>query len=613
MMMLLVVVFASLVPYLFVNMGWPDGRKVFMGDAGSTLLGFLLGWSLISLSHPQHARLAPVDVLWCVALPVMDTLGVMIRRIRQGRSPFAADRQHVHHLLIDAGFAPQMALVAIVIAAGALVAVGYALRGVPVLLNFAVFAAILMLYITSLQALLQVHRKLLTRLRRSGPVANGGAATGGLPATAMNRRRGDRAIAVVSGNENPVRAMETAQISGDAPLKTLCVLAAPPDAISLAPITRQLIRDHRFQSTVCVTDKPANDTEEVLQFFDIRPDVRFDSDTNDNPAEGTTATLARMMQLISDVQPKVILVAGNQCVILAASLAAYYSKVPLVVVNVENNGHSDCAEANEGGRRIVQALAAMHVVANESIGHRLRSQGIPGERVLVNGDLGAGTLRTVLEHLRGNPSRSSELSARFPFLRDRSPLLLAETTLGREEDRRHLVTALEMVARRRPDVDIIWPVNTSDVSASAAVLALRPFANVHLMEVPDYLQWVHLLDRAYLVLTDNVSLAEGQVLGKPIIFIHDELNEEYGTDFGGRAAGATPVATAGRVLTLLTEDAAYKAMCELQKPHDLPPEFDCQDLLEALAGMCLQAAPAPHNAFSHVAGDYGVKRVREAS
>src|SRR6478672_5679788 len=73
-MLLLQVLFASLIPYLFVNLGWPDGRKIFMGDAGSTLIGFLLGWSLVFLSHCGIERFAPADALWCVALPVMDTL-----------------------------------------------------------------------------------------------------------------------------------------------------------------------------------------------------------------------------------------------------------------------------------------------------------------------------------------------------------------------------------------------------------------------------------------------------------------------------------------------------------------------------------------------------------
>lgn len=613
MMLVLVVVFASLIPYLCVNLGWPDGRKVFMGDAGSTLLGFVLGWSLISLSHPQQARLAPVDVLWCVALPVLDIFGVMVRRMRQGRSPFDADRQHLHHLMIDAGLGPRATLVAIVLAASALVGVGYGLRGVPVLLNLAVFVAFLAAYVTWLPALLGGHRRLAGRLRRGRDDAAMPVAAGLPSMEAANfddTAHGDRQPATAIAFGARPQALSP---SGQAPVKTLCVLAALPDAVGLAQITRQLIRDQRFQSSVCVADMPASQTEEMLRFFGIQADFRLDAECNDNPADVTSANLAQLMRLIGQVQPDVILVTGNQCVVLAASLAAYYSKVPLVVVNGDNNGHAGSSDANEGGHKIVQALAAMHVVANERIGQRLRCEGIPGERVLVNGDTGAGTLRTVLEQLRRDPTRGDALSARFPFLRDRSPLLLAVSMQGRDEDRRHLVTALEMVARRRPDVDIIWPVSASDGSTDAAEIALRPFANVHLMEVPDYLEWVHLLDRAYLVLTDNQSLAEGRVLGKPVIFIHDEANEDYAVDSAGRAAGIGPVATAGRVLTLLSEDAAYRAMCELQKPQDLPAEADCQEVLEALAGICQPPAPVHHKTVSAPAEDYAEQRVREAS
>ncbi|MDQ3057873.1 MAG: undecaprenyl/decaprenyl-phosphate alpha-N-acetylglucosaminyl 1-phosphate transferase [Pseudomonadota bacterium] len=324
-MLLLVLVFAALVPYLCVNLGWPDGRKVFMGDAGSTLLGFVLGWSLIALSHTQQARLAPADVLWCVALPVMDTFGVMFRRLRQGRSPFSPDRQHVHHLLIDAGFSPKVTLVLIVLAASALAGLGYLLRDIPPLLNLGVFAVILAIYLARLHALLDGYRRLGSLFvgKHSGHASALAMPADSTPHSQARHQHADHAQPSAPAGTFPVRESEAARAENEGMVKTLCVLAAPPDAISLAPITRHLIRDHRFQSTVCVADLPASQTEEMLQFFDIRPDFRLDADTSHDLAEVTTATLARMMQLISEVRPNVMLVAGNQCVMLAASLAAY--------------------------------------------------------------------------------------------------------------------------------------------------------------------------------------------------------------------------------------------------------------------------------------------------
>ncbi|MDQ3206471.1 MAG: undecaprenyl/decaprenyl-phosphate alpha-N-acetylglucosaminyl 1-phosphate transferase, partial [Pseudomonadota bacterium] len=165
--LLLQVLFASLIPYLCVNMGWPDGRKIFMGDAGSTLIGFLLGWSLVYLSSSSIARLAPVDALWCVALPIMDTLAVMQRRMRQGLSPFKADRQHIHHLLLDAGCTPRVALSLIVAVAGALAVVGFALRNAPEYVSGLAYLGVLMGYMFGFKPVLNRLQGPLTWLSGS--------------------------------------------------------------------------------------------------------------------------------------------------------------------------------------------------------------------------------------------------------------------------------------------------------------------------------------------------------------------------------------------------------------------------------------------------------------
>lgn len=111
--MLMALLTAAALPYLAANLGFL-GRKIFLGDAGSMVIGYLLAWTLIRLSQTPGTHLSPVDVLWCVALPVLDTVAVMYRRLRQGKSPFKPDRGHIHHILLDAGLGPRRALVALV-------------------------------------------------------------------------------------------------------------------------------------------------------------------------------------------------------------------------------------------------------------------------------------------------------------------------------------------------------------------------------------------------------------------------------------------------------------------------------------------------------------------
>ena len=124
----LLVMAAALVPYLLTNLSIISDRKIFLGDAGSMFIGFILAWVLIELSQGGpvgvNKAMQPVNVLWCVALPVIDTLVVIIKRIREGRSPFHADRAHFHHMLQELGLGPRQTLLALIMIALLLVALG---------------------------------------------------------------------------------------------------------------------------------------------------------------------------------------------------------------------------------------------------------------------------------------------------------------------------------------------------------------------------------------------------------------------------------------------------------------------------------------------------------
>ncbi|HEU0277485.1 MAG TPA: MraY family glycosyltransferase [Rhodanobacteraceae bacterium] len=120
---------AALYPYLLANLGLLGRKaKVFLGDAGSVVLGYVIAWALIALSQSTPRRISPGLVLWCVGLPVIDTLAVMFRRLKRGVSPFTADRTHIHHLLMNAGIGPRKALACLVAFAVLLPCIGVAIR-----------------------------------------------------------------------------------------------------------------------------------------------------------------------------------------------------------------------------------------------------------------------------------------------------------------------------------------------------------------------------------------------------------------------------------------------------------------------------------------------------
>lgn len=119
------IMIVAIVPYILLNLGVFGRRyKVFMGDAGSTLIGFTIIWILLEATQGQYHPITPVTALWLIAIPLMDMVAIMYRRLSKGMSPFSADRQHIHHLIMRAGFTSRQACVLITLAAALLAAVG---------------------------------------------------------------------------------------------------------------------------------------------------------------------------------------------------------------------------------------------------------------------------------------------------------------------------------------------------------------------------------------------------------------------------------------------------------------------------------------------------------
>ncbi|EJG1714897.1 UDP-N-acetylglucosamine--undecaprenyl-phosphate N-acetylglucosaminephosphotransferase [Vibrio parahaemolyticus] len=121
-----VVIIVAMLPYIFMNLGiLGRARKVFMGDAGSMMIGFTVIWLLLGVSQAESKPLMrPVTALWLIAVPLMDMTAIMIRRIRRGDSPFKPDREHLHHIFQRLGLSSKQTLVVICLIASAYAAFG---------------------------------------------------------------------------------------------------------------------------------------------------------------------------------------------------------------------------------------------------------------------------------------------------------------------------------------------------------------------------------------------------------------------------------------------------------------------------------------------------------
>lgn len=107
-------------------------RKIFLGDAGSTYLGLALAWLLIESNNNELKSIEPITAIWLLALPIFDTLAVMMRRIKQGQSPYRPDRNHLHHIFMRAGFSSKKTLTIFLLFSSLLAGVGLILNALNI-------------------------------------------------------------------------------------------------------------------------------------------------------------------------------------------------------------------------------------------------------------------------------------------------------------------------------------------------------------------------------------------------------------------------------------------------------------------------------------------------
>lgn len=168
----------GLIGFLVWNLRLPGrpAARVFMGDAGSMAVGLLIAGLLVIMSQAPQAYIPPVLALWLVALPTLDTLSLILHRMLVGRSPFAADRWHLHHLLLSAGLSVNQTLLAMGTSALLLALFGLLLWSldVPEWMSLALFVAVLIGYTLATGRLrLWGNRRVSDRIGQPAPVEPG--------------------------------------------------------------------------------------------------------------------------------------------------------------------------------------------------------------------------------------------------------------------------------------------------------------------------------------------------------------------------------------------------------------------------------------------------------
>lgn len=355
-------------------------------------------------------------------------------------------------------------------------------------------------------------------------------------------------------------------------MRVLTVFGTRPEAIKMAPVVLALARTPGIEARVCVTAQHRGMLDQALSLFGIRPDYDLDvMQANQSLNHITTAVLNGMDGVLADFAPDRVLVHGDTTTTFAASLAAFYRKVPVGHVEAGlRTGDVYAPWPEEMNRRLADAIADLYFAPTESAARNLKAEGRPAGRILVTGNTVIDALLHVVGLLHGDADLTRRIAAQFPFL-DHGRRLVLVTGHRREnfgEGFERICTALAELAER-PDVQVVYPVHLNPNVREPVNRILGDHPNVRLLEPLDYLPFVHLMDRAHLIVTDSGGIQEeAPSLGKPVLVMRDVTERPEAVEAGTvRLVGTDGAAIVREATRLLDDEDAYRTMSRAHNPY----------------------------------------------
>ncbi|MES2878577.1 MAG: UDP-N-acetylglucosamine 2-epimerase (non-hydrolyzing) [Pseudomonadota bacterium] len=359
-------------------------------------------------------------------------------------------------------------------------------------------------------------------------------------------------------------------------IKILIIFGTRPEAIKMAPVVKSFQAAWpQFQTVVCVTAQHREMLDQVLKLFDIIPDHDLNiMKPGQDLFDITCNILTGLKKVLDVVRPDLILVHGDTTTTLAASLAAYYARIPVGHVEAGlRTGNKYAPFPEEVNRKLTGAIADLHFAPTETARANLLREGVDPASIHVTGNTVIDALLSVIQRLEVNPALKTALDQMFSFL-DAQKRLILVTGHRREnfgEGFENICNALADIATRAPDVEVLYPVhlNPNVRTPVTEILASRRLVNVHLIEPVDYLPFVYLMNRAHLIITDSGGVQEeAPSLGKPVLVMRDTTERPEAVTAGTvRLVGTSREAIVKETLNLLRNSDDYLTMSRAHNPY----------------------------------------------
>jgi UDP-N-acetylglucosamine 2-epimerase (non-hydrolysing) len=353
------------------------------------------------------------------------------------------------------------------------------------------------------------------------------------------------------------------------------VIGTRPEVIKMAPIVQALHDSPTLAPWLVSTGQHREMLDQTLAVFGIAADVDLGvMAPHQNLSELTARTLAGMRAELERVKPSCVVVQGDTTTALAAALAAFYARIPVAHVEAGlRSGQRWSPYPEEINRRVIDQISELLFAPTRGAAARLVDEGFATDLVRVTGNTVVDALLAIRDRLRVHPVAIPGLDAAREAPRGIAGKRLVLVTLHRRESFGEpliaMCEALRRLADDHPDIVIVYPVHLNPNVSVPVRRLLADHGRIVLLPPLDYLQFVSLLARAYLVLTDSGGVQEeAPTFGKPVLVLREVTERPEGIAAGvARLVGTAAHDVVREATRLLRDPAAYRAMAAAVNPY----------------------------------------------
>jgi len=360
--------------------------------------------------------------------------------------------------------------------------------------------------------------------------------------------------------------------------RILLVFGTRPEAIKMAPLVKEFQRNTiNFETKICVTAQHREMLDQVLNLFEIVPDYDLNlmKDSQDL-YDITSNVLFGMKNVLSDFKPDIVLVHGDTTTTLTASLCAFYQQVKIGHIEAGlRTGNMYSPFPEEANRQITGILANYHFAPTATSQENLLRENKNIKNIIITGNTVIDALFLALDKIKNNKELENQIikqisNLNYKIINDKKIILV--TGHRRENHGQGFINicqALKIIALDNKDIDIVYPVHLNPNVQKPVREMLSDIPNIYLIEPLQYEQFIYMMDKSYLVITDSGGVQEeAPSLGKPVLVMRETTERPEALKAGTvKLVGTHVKLIVKEAQKLLDKQQEYEKMSKSHNPY----------------------------------------------